>query len=113
MTARAVRPTALQASAARMGTPEPDSWWRERGQEELRALLYEWDPVGVSREPDWPADEYDELLEPLRDRLAAGAAAGELAVFLERHVQEHIGLEPDVDREERFAERLVAWWGAR
>jgi hypothetical protein len=26
-------------------------------------------------------------------------------------VREHIGLEPDVDREERFAQRLVDWWG--
>jgi hypothetical protein len=93
-----------------MGVDRFDSWWRERGAGELRALLYEWDPVGVSQEPDWPADEYDELLDPLRERLAAGASAGELAIFLESHVAGHIGLQPDPDREERFAERLVAWW---
>ena len=96
-----------------MAATQPDNWWRERGEGELRVLLYEWDPVGVSHEPDWPADEYDELLEPLRERLARGATAGELAIFLEAHVREHIGLEPDVDREERFAERLVAWWARR
>jgi hypothetical protein len=96
-----------------MGATQPDNWWRDRGADELRALLHEWDPIGVSAEPDWPADEYDELIDPLRERLAAGAPAGELAVFLERHVSEHIGLDPDVDREERFAARLVEWWGAR
>ncbi len=111
---RSLRPTGGAASIrARMGATQPDSWWRERGADELRALLYEWDPVGVSEEPDWPRDEYDDLLEPLRERLAAGASAGELAVFLERHVREHIGLDPDADREERFADRLVGWWSAR
>jgi hypothetical protein len=96
-----------------MGATQPDNWWRERGVDELRDLLYEWDPIGVAGEPDWPGDEYDELIEPLRARLEAGAPAGELAVFLEQHVTEHIGLEPDPDREERLAARLVEWWGTR
>jgi hypothetical protein len=93
-----------------MAATQGDSWWRERGESELRTLLYEWDPIGVSAEPDWPGDEYDELVEPLRARLAAGATAGELAIFLEQHVTEHIGLDADPDREERFAGRLVEWW---
>ena len=96
-----------------MAATHRDSWWREHGEAELRALLYEWDPIGVSAEPEWPEDEYDELLEPLRERLSAGASAGELAVFLERWVADHIGLTPDADREERFAERLHAWWAGR
>lgn len=93
-----------------MTAARPDSWWRERGERELRTLLFEWDPIGVSNEPDWPADEYDDLVVPLREQLSAGANAGELAVFLERWVADHIALPPDVDREERFAERLVGWW---
>lgn len=96
-----------------MAAADVDTWWNDRGEAELRSLLYEWDPVGVSNEPDWPDDEYDELLAPLRERLAGGATAGEIAIFLERHVAEHIGLQPDADREERFAERLVAWWPSR
>jgi hypothetical protein len=96
-----------------MGATQRDNWWQERGLDELRDLLQQWDPIGVAAEPDWPGDEYDELIEPLRQRLAAGATAGELAIFLEQHVSEHIGLEPDVDREERFAARLVGWWQAR
>jgi len=77
-----------------MGATHPDNWWRERGADELRDLLYEWDPIGVSTEPDWPGDEYDELMEPLRRRLAAGAPAGELAVFLEQH---DVGWSADAD----------------
>jgi hypothetical protein len=96
-----------------MAATDGDSWWRERGESELRTLLYEWDPIGVAVEPDWPGDEYDELVVPLRERLAAGATAGELAIFLEQHVTEHIGLASDADREERFAARLVDWWAMR
>jgi hypothetical protein len=77
---------------------------------DLRELLYEWDPIGVAPEPDWPRDEYDDLIEPLLNRLRAGATAGELAVLLEEHVNGQMGLEVDVDREERFAARLVQWW---
>ena len=96
-----------------MSVSQPDNWWPDQGVDELRGLLYGWDPIGVSQEPDWPGDEYDELIEPLHELLARGAHAGELAIFLERHVAEHIGLEPDADREERFAARLVEWWRAR
>jgi hypothetical protein len=93
-----------------MGTVDRDIWWRERGEDELRALLYEWDPVGVAQEPDWPGDEYDDFVAPLHQKLLGGASAGELAIFLDEQVREHIGLEPDADREERFAARLVDWW---
>ena len=89
-----------------------DTWWAERGTAELRALLNDWDPIGVMAEPDWPANEYDELIPALRERLDAGATAGELEVFLEAHVREHIGVEPDVQREARLAERLVDWYAA-
>ena len=96
-----------------MAATDGDSWWRERGEAELRALLYEWDPIGGSVEPDWPGDEYDDLVAPLHERLSAGASARELAIFLERHVTEHIGIAADADREERFAARLVEWWSRR
>jgi hypothetical protein len=96
-----------------MGATQRDNWWRDQGVEQLRGLLFEWDPIGVAQEPDWPGDEYDELIDPLHERLAAGANAGELAVFLESHVTEHIGIDSDVDREERFAARLVDWWRAQ
>jgi len=41
---------------------------RQRGQQ-LRALLNEWDPIGVG--PDGPKDEYDCLLWPVMRQLEA------------------------------------------
>jgi hypothetical protein len=93
-------------------TAETDDWWRERGFDELRALLNEWDPIGVMGEPDWPRDEYEALVEPLRERLDGGTTAGELSIFLEGSVRDFIGVEPDVDRESRLASTLVEWYAA-
>jgi len=89
-----------------------DAWWRERGCDELREMLNQWDPIGVMEEPDWPNNEYDELIAPMRERLEAGATAGELEIYLEQYVRDHIGLEPDVDRESRLAARVVEWYAA-
>jgi hypothetical protein len=89
-----------------------DAWWREHASAELRDLLNEWDPIGVMAEPDWPRNEYDALIEPLRERLEAGTSEGELEIYLEKYVRGHMGLESDVDRESRLATRLVEWYAA-
>ena len=78
--------------------------------EELRELLLRWDPIGVVREPDWPQDEYDAFIEPIRERLRQGAGEAELTGFLEGAVREHLGLEPDREREAALARELVQWW---
>jgi hypothetical protein len=56
-------------------------WWRERGEAELRDLLYdEWNPIGF---PGLiPRDEYDIYLGPLVQRLQEGASAEEVADHL-------------------------------
>jgi hypothetical protein len=87
-----------------------DGWWRERGERELRELLLRWDPIGVAGEPHWPEDEYDVFLEPLAERLRGGVSEEELATFLEGAVREHVGLEPDRDRETALARELLAWY---
>lgn len=87
-----------------------DRWWRERGEPELRRLLLSWDPIGVAGEPAWPEDEYDAFLEPLAERLRRGAGEDELTGFLEAAVREHVGLEPDREREAALAHRLVDWF---
>ncbi|MFL5910164.1 MAG: hypothetical protein ACJ768_06295 [Gaiellaceae bacterium] len=78
-------------------------------EHELRELLLRWDPIGVVHEPDWPQDEYDALLDPLAERLRAGATEEELRAFLESAVREHLGLEPDPEREAGLARELAAW----
>ena len=81
----------------------------EADERELRELLLRWDPIGVVHEPDWPQDEYDGLLGPLAERLRAGATERELAAFLETAVREHLGLEPDPEREAGLARDLAGW----
>ena len=78
--------------------------------EELRELLLRWDPIGVVGEPDWPQDEYDAFIEPIAERLRQGAGEAELTDFLEGAVREHLGLEPDRQREAALAHELVQWW---
>ena len=78
-------------------------------EHELRELLLRWDPIGVVHEPDWPQDEYDALLDPLAERLRAGADEDELRAFLEAAVREHLGLEPDAEREAGLARELAVW----
>jgi hypothetical protein len=87
-----------------------DRWWRERGERELRELLLGWDPIGVAGEPGWPPDEYDAFLEPLANRLRDGVSEDELTTFLEGAVREHVGLEPDREREAGLARELVGWY---
>jgi hypothetical protein len=87
-----------------------DRWWRERGERELRELLLRWDPIQVVHEPDWPQDEYDAFLEPIAARLREGAAEEELTAFLESAVREHLGLEPDREREAVLARELADWY---
>jgi hypothetical protein len=76
----------------------------------LRDLLLGWDPIGVASEPDWPKDEYDSFLEPLAERLRAGASEEEIASFLEEALRDHVGLEPDRRREAALAHEVVAWY---
>jgi hypothetical protein len=80
------------------------------GNDELRELLLKWDPIGVSQEPGWPRDEYDVFLEPVAERLRAGATEEELSRFLADAVREHLGLEPDREREDALARELVGWY---
>ena len=77
--------------------------------DELRELLLRWDPIGVVHEPDWPQDEYDAFLEPIAERLRQGVTEEELTAYLEGAVREHLGLEPDHEREQKLARKLMDW----
>jgi hypothetical protein len=79
---------------------------------ELRALLNDWDPIGVLGGAElWPADEYDCLIDPLTLRLDRGDGADLLVRYLRHELEDHFGLDPDdqADKIERFAERAIRW----
>jgi hypothetical protein len=80
---------------------------RER---ELRALLNEWDPIGLV--PDAPDDEYDCLIWPILRRLEDGVPAEALVAFLATQLEDHFGLQPDAANVAAFAERAKQWFDA-
>jgi hypothetical protein len=78
----------------------------------MRALLLEWDPIGVAHVAEAP-DEYDCMISPLMHQLFAGAAAGDLASWIATERTEHFGLGPDPGRDAELAGRLMTWWSGR
>ncbi|MDI9891868.1 hypothetical protein [Microbacterium sp. IEGM 1404] len=59
----------------------------------IRAVLWEWDPIGVRAIGDgWPEDEYDDLLLPLIAALAERPGVAELADDLRAVLETDYGL---------------------
>jgi hypothetical protein len=82
-----------------------------RRERALRALLNEWDPIGVAL--DGPEDEYDCLIAPVLQRLKDGVPAAELTAFLATQLEEHFGLRGDATDIVEFATRAKAWFAER
>lgn len=82
---------------------------RERWAQ-LRALMCEWDPIGVMGLPGWPRDEYDCLVGPLMTLLDSRACKEEIAHYLRHEVSEHFGLPPESYDLELVADRLRKWF---
>ncbi|MFF8814042.1 hypothetical protein [Streptomyces pactum] len=78
-------------------------------EDDLRALLNEWDPLGVA---DDVQDEYDCILAPLLQRLRRGADQAEIRAFLWDELVEHFGLNPLPSEPAAVAARLTTWWAA-
>ena len=76
------RHTSMAEGMSRLGKHE----LKQRAQE-LRALLNEWDPIGLG--PGGPEDEYDCLVWPIMRRLDDNLPAAELTAFLETELEEH------------------------
>ena len=92
-----------------MDAMEHQRWWAERGNRELRELLYrEWDPIGVKNLAEESTDEYDAYAGQIVRRLRAGADEEELAALLESFRRD-MGLEP-ADPPLETAERIHAWY---
>jgi hypothetical protein len=80
---------------------------RQRGRE-LRALLNEWDPIGVG--PNGPADEYDCLLWDIMRRLERQVSEADLSSFLADELEQHFGLRADLAGVEGFVSRARSWF---
>jgi hypothetical protein len=71
-----------------------------------RALLEEWDPIGV-REIAEAKDEYDGYVPTLYGMLISGKPCHEIFDYLWWLETEHMGLTGDRQTTERFADRLM------
>ncbi len=80
---------------------------------EIRDLLNEWDPIGVTSLSDWPRDEYECLAGPLLRLLEASASQSEIAGYLRGEIENHFGLDPSRYDFLVVAARLQAWFAER
>lgn len=88
-----------------LGKQQSSERWKQ-----LRALVCEWDPIGVTDDPTRPGDEYDCLLGEILARLESRAPRADLSRLLRNQLREHFGLSelpPDVDD---FAGSLQQWF---
>jgi hypothetical protein len=81
--------------------------------DELRALVNEWDPVGVMDDPSWPRDEYDCLVGPILRHLDNGASIGTITTFLNEVLAGHFGQPVPVERAEGWAREAREWYARR
>lgn len=78
----------------------------------VKAVLRQWDPIGVSPELCREArDEYDSYAPRVLSLLCSGAPAASVAAELEHFRIVSIGLEPDQDEDFETAQRLLALRG--
>jgi hypothetical protein len=78
-------------------------------QVQLRALLNEWDPIGVGPDDGGPKDEYDCLL-PMIGWLRGGMSQPELADRLRDELKGHFGIDATPSNPEAFADRAFDWY---
>jgi len=58
----------------------------------VRAVLWEWDPIGVRWIGDgWPEDEYDDLIVPILEALASDPSPDDLAADLSSVIETDYG----------------------
>jgi hypothetical protein len=83
-------------------------WWKERGEDELRALLMAaWDPIVVKDEP-FAADEYVSYALPLARKLREGAPPEDVAAFLDA-AEVWMGFE-QVPGNAAVADQIIRWY---
>lgn len=93
------------------GDPRNKHRTRE-SQKQLRALLMEWDPIGVGWTPE-AADEYDCMISPLMHQLHDGTEERDIRRWIVAEVESHFGMRSDSHREAELAANIVRWWSVR
>ena len=81
----------------------------------VRQLVREWDPIGVylDAEADWPDNEYDSYVPQILAHLRNRGGVKSLAEYLHIVRTETMGLPPNREDDQTFAERAFAWFDTR
>jgi hypothetical protein len=77
-----------------------------------RLLWFEWDPIGLNQQADWPDDEYDSYAKQVHAMLLAGRDHFAISEYLERSALVDIGVSKSVNHE-AIAARALAIFGSR
>lgn len=102
------------ATVSAMTTPQ---MMTERDLEGLRAVLNEWDPLGVMAIAEavpgivLPEDEYDCLRDVLAAELVDGADRDELIAAIDHEMEHHFEVRAGGTAE--VVDRVLAWWRSR
>jgi hypothetical protein len=84
-------------------------WWRERGERELRQVLYwRWDPLGVQDALPYSEGEYDEYAPRVASALQEGASAREIEALLSSIEEAEIGVGSGPHK--AVADLIVDWY---
>ncbi len=90
---------------------KPDAQRMSLKAQGIRALLAEWDPIGVT-ESDGSSADYECLVWPLTRLLEREASAEQVAAFLSSELANHFGADAQRGKPGQFAARLIAWFRA-
>lgn len=60
-----------------------------------RILFYEWDPIGISQDSEWPDDEYDSYIAPVYRILTGTRSQDDIINCLHRIERDTIGVACD------------------
>ncbi|WP_210115496.1 hypothetical protein [Mycobacterium sp. DL99] len=96
----------MRGSVAENG--DVDNREPEKQMAGVRALLMEWDAIGVADAVECQ-DEYDCMIGPLLGHIRSGADAVFLHGWIARERVDHFGLNPDFGADRKLAEALVSW----
>jgi hypothetical protein len=82
--------------------------------EDIRRLLwFEWDPIGINRESDWPDNEYDSFAKHVHKMLLAGRDCYAISEYLEHTALKTIGVSRSVNHEVVAARALEIFRGKK
>lgn len=89
---------------------DPRNKYRTRqAQRDVRALLLEWDPIGISG-VDEAQDEYDCMIGPLLRLLFDRADQSRVLDWIRTERVSHFGLSAASSADAELAAKLLSWW---